>query len=222
MRDPLTGNMRIVTVAAWAEADFLFNGVFYGTPGLVDLTDGRGVPSRFFVEPLGDDTALAGTIRTTFLENGADAEAISDTIDSALAQQSGFFALMQQFVGVGLIVGIAGIGVIMVRAVRERRRVIGVLRSIGFQPRDVSRAFLIEAGFVTIEGVAIGVLVGLIGTYGLVLSNSGFVEGLDWGVPWNEVALIVAIALVASAIAAILPARRASKIKPAEALRVTD
>ena len=222
MRDPLTGNMRIVTVAAWAEADFLFNGVFYGTPGLVDLTDGRGVPSRFFVEPLGDDTALAGTIRTTFLENGADAEAISDTIDSALAQQSGFFALMQQFVGVGLIVGIAGIGVIMVRAVRERRRVIGVLRSIGFQPRDVSRAFLIEAAFVTIEGVAIGVLVGLIGTYGLVLSNSGFVEGLDWGVPWNEVALIVAIALVASAIAAILPARRASKIKPAEALRVTD
>jgi len=109
-----------------------------------------------------------------------------------------------------------------VRAVRERRRVIGVLRSLGFQPNDVSRAFLIEAAFVTVEGVAIGVLVGLVGTYGLVASNSGFVEGFDWAVPWNEVAIIVGIALVASALAAILPARRAALIRPAEALRVTD
>lgn len=222
VRDPLTGNSREVTVAAWAEADFLFNGAFYGAPALVELGGDRLVPSRFFVEPVGDGTELATTIRTTFLEHGADAEAISDTIDNALVQQAGFFALMQQFVGVGLIVGIAGIAVIMIRAVRERRRVIGVLRSLGFQPRDVGRAFLIEAGFVTVEGVTIGVLVGLIGTYGLVLSNSGFVEGMNWGVPWKEVAVIVGIALAASAVAAIVPARRASRIEPAEALRVND
>ena len=42
-----------------------------------------------------------------------------------LSQNNAFFTLMQQFVGVGLVVGIAGIGVIMVRAVRERRRQVG-------------------------------------------------------------------------------------------------
>ena len=72
---------------------------------------------------------------------------------------------MQQFVGAGLIVGVAGIGVIMFRAVRERRRDVGVLRSLGFQASAVSRAFMFEAGFVATLGVAIGVVIALIASY---------------------------------------------------------
>ena len=222
MSDLLSGNSREVTVAAWAENDWLASGAFYGRPGMDELSGGRVVPSRFFVEPLSDGTALANRIRTSLVENGADAEAVADNIESSLAQQNGFFTLMQQFVGVGLVVGICGIGVIMVRAVRERRRVIGVLRSLGFLPQAVARAFMIEAGFVAIEGTFIGVVVALIGTYGLVSSDAGFVEGMTWGVPWGDVGLIVAIALGASALTAVLPARRASKIQTAEALRITD
>jgi putative ABC transport system permease protein len=218
----VTGASRTVEVAALAENDFLFNGAFYGLDGLEELTAGRVVPSRFFVEPLDDPTALADTIRTEFVANGADAEAVIDTIDVALVQQTGFFTLMQQFVGVGLLVGIAGIGVIMVRAVRERRRVVGVLRSLGFPSRAVGTAFLVEAAFVAFEGVVLGVVVALVGSYGLVLSEASFAEGMTWGVPWNEVAGIAALALVASAVAALWPARRASHIRPAEALRITD
>ena len=220
--DPQTGRSRTLTVAALTENDFLFNGAFYGAPGLAELSGGRSVPSRFLVEPQGDDTAIAAAIRSEYLANGADAEAVTDTIANALAQQRGFFTLMQQFVGVGLLVGTAGIGVIMVRAVRERRREVGVLRSLGFPSRAVGRAFLVEAGFVAVEGVLIGVLVALIGSYGLVLSGSGFTKGFTWGVPWGEVAVIVAIALGTSAVAAVWPARRASRIEPAEALRITD
>ena len=110
----------------------------------------------------------------------------------------------------------------MIRAVRERRREVGVLRSLGFQSPAVGRAFLIEAAFVAVEGTVIGVLVALIGSYGLVLSGSGFIEGFSWGVPWNEVAVIVGISLGASVIAALWPARRATTIEPAEALRIAD
>lgn len=220
--DPTTGNRREVTVAAWAEDDFLTNGVFYGRSGVDELTGGRAIASRFFVEPLDDDAALATEIRTTFVQNGADANAVRTTVETVLSQQNGFFTLMQQFVGVGLVVGICGIGVVMIRAVRERRRVVGVLRSLGFQPRAVGRAFLIEAGFVAVEGVVIGVTVALIGTYGLVASGVSFTEGMTWGVPWRDIGLIVVLALGASAITAIFPARRASKILPAEALRITD
>ena len=129
---------------------------------------------------------------------------------------------MQQFVGVGLIVGIGGIGVIMVRAVRERRREVGVLRTLGFPPRSIGRAFLLEGVFVAIEGVLIGVGAGLIGTWGLVSSDNNFTEGFEWGVPWRAIAIIVGVALLASALAALWPARRAAAIEPAVALRMTD
>ncbi len=222
IRDLLSGRSRTIEVAALAEDDFLFNGAFYGIAGFADLTAGRAVPSRFFVEPVGDPTSVAATIRANFLANGADADAVIDTIDNALAQQTGFFTLMQQFVGVGLLVGIAGIGVIMVRAVRERRRVVGVLRSIGFQPGAVGRAFLVEATFIAAEGTLLGVLVALIGSYGLVLSGAGFAEGMQWAVPWTNISFVAALAIVASAAAALWPARRATRIEPAEALRITD
>ena len=222
IRDPVTGRERTVEVAALAHDDFLLNGAFYGIGGLDELTSGRAVPSRFFVEPTGDPTGLATAIRSRYLANGADAEAVEDTVANVLVQQNGFFTLMQQFVGVGLLVGIAGIGVIMVRAVRERRRVVGVLRAVGFQPRSVGAAFMIEATFVALEGVLLGVLVAFVGSYGLAISGAGFAEGMQWGIPWVEVLGIAALALVASAVAALWPARRATRILPAEALRVAD
>ena len=81
---------------------------------------------------------------------------------------------------------------------------------------------MVEAGFVAVEGTVIGVAVALVGSYGLVLSDSGFIADFEWGVPWVDVVVIVGLSLGASAVAALWPARRASAIRPAEALRITD
>ena len=219
--DPVSGRSRTVTIAALAENDFLFNGPFWGIEGYSELFGARAVANRFFAQA--DDEADAVlAIRQAFLTNGADADTVRSSIDTQLAQQSGFFTLMQQFVAAGLIVGIAGIGVIMIRAVRERRREVGVLRSLGFQPGAVGRAFLFEASFVAIEGVVIGILVALIGSYGLTASGNNFADGMDWGVPWLEVLFIAAVAVGASMLAALWPARRAADIEPAAALRIAD
>lgn len=219
--DPVSGRSRELTVAALAEPDFLANGGFYGWTGYGDVFGERATRSRFFVAAAGQDAAV-DTIRRLFLANGADAETVRSVVETALRQSSSFFTLMQQFVGVGLVVGIAGVGVIMVRAVRERRRQVGILRSLGFQPRAVAGAFMVEAGFVAVEGVVIGVLVALIGSYGLVASGNNFTESFDWTVPVSSVAIIVAIALVASVLAAVWPASRAARIRPAVALRISD
>ena len=90
---------------------------------------------------------------------------------------------MQQFVGAGLIVGVAGIGVIMVRAVRERRREVGVLRSLGFPARRVAAVMVFEAGFIALEGILIGVAIALVASYGFAAADADWAEGDDLGRP---------------------------------------
>ena len=221
MDDPLSGRSRTFRVAAIAERDLLGSGPFVSESALRDVFQDRAIPSRFFVASARPD-ATARALRTKFVANGADAQTVHSIVATAQSQSSGFFTLMQQFVGAGLLVGIAGVGVIMFRAVRERRREVGVLRSLGFQPTSVARAFMFEAGFLAVLGVVIGVAIALVATYVLAVSGADFADGYHFGIPVAEVLVIVAIALVPTVLAAALPARQASRIPPAVALRVRE
>ena len=221
MTDPQSGQTRRLTVAAKSEDDLIGNGAFVSATALEQLFGARATPSRFFVSAA-DPEAAGAAIRAGFVTNGADASTIAGMVESVLSQSSGFFTLMQQFVGAGLIVGVAGIGVIMVRAVRERRREVGVLRSLGFQARSVAAVMVFEAGFVAIEGILIGVGIALVASYGFGATGADWAEGMTWGVPVLEVAGIVAIAVVSTLVTALWPARRAAGIRPAAALRLAD
>ena len=156
MTDPLTGRSRSLTVAGLAENDYLLSGAYVNRDAMTEVFRERAVSSRFFVSADDPDAAVR-RIRSTFIANGADAQTVHSVVTTALAQNSGFFTLLQQFVGAGLVVGIAGIGVIMFRAVRERRREVGVLRSLGFPRSWVGNVFMFEGGFVAALGVGLGV-----------------------------------------------------------------
>jgi putative ABC transport system permease protein len=221
MTDPTTGRSKELTVAALAENDFLLSGAYVNQDTFEEVFRERAVPSRFFVSARNPDSTVR-RIRSSFVANGADAQTVHSVVTTALAQNSGFFTLMQQFVGAGLVVGIAGIGVIMFRAVRERRREVGVLRSLGFPHSAVGNTFMFEAGFVAALGTALGVVIALIASYVLAVSGADFAEGFEFGVPLGEVAVIVGIALGAAILAALLPARQASRIRPAVSLRIVD
>jgi len=110
----------------------------------------------------------------------------------------------------------------MFRAVRERRREVGVLRSLGFQTHSVSPTFVLEAGVVATIGAALGVIIAVAACYVLAISGADFASGFTFGVPFDEIAIIVAIALVPALLAALVPARLASHIEPARALRIHD
>jgi putative ABC transport system permease protein len=221
MIDPHTGRRQSFRVAAIAENDFLGSGAFVSQKALEDLFRERAVPSRAFVAS-SRPAATVRRIRADFVANGADAETVRSVVATAVSQNTGFFTLMQQFVGAGLLVAVAGVGVMMIRAVRERRREVGVLRSLGFLPRAVSRAFMFEAGFLATLGVGLGVMIALIATYVLALSDTDFAEGFTFGVPYFELLVIVATALVPTVVAALIPARQASRIDPAVALRAIE
>ncbi|WP_031003465.1 ABC transporter permease [Streptomyces sp. NRRL F-5727] len=130
---------------------------------------------------------------------------------------------MQGFLALGLGVGITGLGVVMVRAVRERRRTIGILRALGFRARTVRRSFLWESTFVAVEGIVLGSLLGVLTTW-LMYRNSAAFAGLDGGFPveWGSIGVLAAATFGASLLATLGPARRAAAIRPARAVRVSD
>jgi putative ABC transport system permease protein len=119
----------------------------------------------------------------------------------------------------GLVVGVAALGVIATRAVVERRQHIGVLRAIGFRRRTVQAAFLLEASFVALAGIGLGVLLGLVFSYQLVSYIAKGEPGLTFSVIWGQVGLVALGAYLAALLMTSLPAWQASRVYPAEALR---
>lgn len=110
----------------------------------------------------------------------------------------------------------------------ERTKEIGMLRCIGFKRKDVFAVFMYEALMIALAGsiagillsLPLGILVQLIpfdpnGSLGSVLTRGHLVFAPNLG----SLALVVAAVLAASCLAVLSPARRASRLKPVEALR---
>jgi putative ABC transport system permease protein len=181
--------------------------------------------SSAFIKPAAgvSDDSLAADLQGQFLPESLIATRIRRQVEQGSAANRAFFQLMQGFLALGLLVGIAGLGVVMVRAVRERRRSIGVLRALGFPSGTVQRAFLTESSFVALEGILLGAVLSLVTSY-LLFNNDKDLQGAGIGfpIPWANIAVLVVAAAVASVLATVWPARQASKIRPAVALRIAD
>ncbi len=130
-----------------------------------------------------------------------------------------FNTLLQGFMGLGLIVGIAALGVIAARAVVERRQQIGVLRAMGFQRSQVQLSFLLESSFVALLGIAIGIGLGLALSRNVINGFAEQVPGVRYEIPWLQVLLLAGLAYLSSLLTTFVPARQASRVPPAEALR---
>jgi putative ABC transport system permease protein len=162
---------------------------------------------------------LAKSIEAALLTSGAQASSIKEDIDDAQALQRNFFRLIQGFVGLGLFVGIAAVGVIAFRTVVERRQQIGVLRAIGYSRGMVSLSFLLESTFVTALGILSGIGLAIWLSYFLISGNEFSTADVGFVIPWVEILFIAALTFFASLVMTIVPSRRAAGIPPAEALR---
>jgi putative ABC transport system permease protein len=156
------------------------------------------------------------------LPQGLVATRMRHLVERDYAANRSFFQLLQGFLALGLVVGVAGLGVVMVRAVRERRRTVGVLRALGFPARVVRRAFLLESSFVALEGILLGTALSIVTSYLLFRNDSDLQgSGVPFPVPWLHITWLVAAA-AASLAATAWPARQAARIRPAVALRIAD
>ncbi len=222
--DPMTGHRRALRIAAMAESDVLINnGALYGLPGARSLFGQQLTASRAYValDPGVNADRFAASLQGSYLENGAEAASISSMMQEAFSIWDAMFQLFQGYLGLGLIVGIAGLAVLMVRAVRERRREIGMLRAIGFGWRTIGRSFAIEAGFIAVEGTLIGATLALL-TISNIVANTDIFGAMRLTVPWVSLLVLLVGTVAASLAATTWPAISATRIKPAVALRTTD
>ena len=164
-------------------------------------------------------TDFAQKLERTFLANGMNAYGLINRLEEEQATSNAFNKLFQGFSGLGLVVGVAAIGVLSVRAVVERRQSIGVLRAIGFRSSMIRTQFLIESSFITLLGIVVGIFLGILQSWLIYNEISKELEGAKFVIPFGEVGFLVGITVVASILASVIPANEASKTYPAEALR---
>ncbi|CAN5314047.1 hypothetical protein BH24CHL2_BH24CHL2_4380 [soil metagenome] len=198
-------------------------GLYMGPETANTIFSGEGEPMRSWFVRFNDGvdaTQAALEIERVLLPVGAQATDIIQELEDNQSSQRSFLYLLQGFMALGLVVGIAAVGVIAFRAVVERRQQIGMLRAIGFQRTTVARAFVIESAVIVILGVLAGGVTGLILSYTLIKSDD-FSAGLEstFVVPWPLIIITLATSIAAALLMSWIPARQAAQVLPAEALR---
>ncbi|MEZ4522192.1 MAG: FtsX-like permease family protein [Thermomicrobiales bacterium] len=223
IEDPSSGRSTTITIIGIVDSEistifglYMNNQVIedlYGTPDVnqiyLQLSDGSLEHTR----------EVAREIESALVESGVQAESMEEQLEEQAQVQTGFIDLIQGFMALGLLVGIAALGVISFRAVVERRQQIGMLRAIGFQRNMVAATFLIEAMVVATLGVLSGLILGLILSRNLITSSEVGADFDSFVVPWSQIGIFLGIALVAAILMTIIPSRNAASVPVAEALR---
>jgi putative ABC transport system permease protein len=177
-----------------------------------------GHPTTIYVRTVTSQTAaVQSVLGATANPESPDQVDVSQPSAALTARAEAQSALNSLFLGLGavsLLVGAVGVGNIMLIGVLERRSEIGLRRSLGATKRQIRSQFLSEAILLALLGGAVGVAAGAI-------STAIYASTKHWTIviPTTAWAGGMAAALVIGAVAGLLPAIRAARMSPTEALR---
>ncbi len=138
---------------------------------------------------------------------------MSSMIDEVNEMTSSMSLVLACVAGVSLLVGGIGIMNIMLVSVTERTREIGIRKSLGATPWDIMSQFVVEAVTTSCLGGAIGVLLGIVGSYAARFFNMTAVLSIPAMLIAFSVSAIIGIAF------GYFPAKKAARLNPIEALR---
>jgi len=201
------------------------NGVFFGgivtTSGFLKNSFGVETGQLGFLKVSSgvDPTVVSIILKKDFSRLGMQPLAIAVVIGTFVQIGQSFLGIFEAFLALGLVVGIAGLGIISIRSVVERRKEIGVLRAIGYRKNMILSAFLLENSYVALLGIFIGIVLGIDLGYAIATSPG---SGLTFVIPWFSLLEIIAFSYGLAVLTTIGSSRRAARIPPAEALRYTE
>ena len=224
VREPSTREIVTLTVIGVMDRLHRSSGSIMTSKQVLDDASPFPVPItsyRFRLADGVDAPTISKAIESAFLEHGMSSVVGAEELEKEAGAGRAFGRLFTGFMALGLLVGIAALGIVSTRAVVERRQQIGVIRAIGYRRSMVLLSFLLESSFVSLLGTLLGATLGIILAWQAftgIASEEG-VETLTFTIPWIEIGFILAVTYGFSMLATYLPARQASRTYPAEALR---
>jgi putative ABC transport system permease protein len=225
VRDPITGRQASLTVIGVLPdvVPLYMIGLSTSQRFVEEAFPEQAQPNAYLMKlaPSADAEQVSDSLEAQFLQNGMEAVVLEEELKDVVAFNRTFQYIVEGFLGLGLIVGVAALGVVSARAVVERRHEIGVMRAIGFERERVQLSFLIESSMVALVGIVVGTALGIVISFNIIRDTKSQPswETMDYSVPWLVLGIIFAIVLIAALVTAWLPARQASRVYPAEALR---
>jgi putative ABC transport system permease protein len=196
----------------------LDSSVLVGWPAAVKYLSFDGHPSTVYLRAAQNEVNAVHSVlaATANPENPGEVD-VSQPSAALVARADAQSALNGLFLGLGavaLLVGGVGVANIMVISVLERRSEIGLRRALGATRGNVRTQFLLEAILLALLGGAVGVAVGTLATaiYATVKHWAIIVPPLAWAGGFGA-------AIAIGAIAGLLPALRAARLSPTDALR---
>ncbi len=143
---------------------------------------------------------------------------IQESIGAVL---TGFTLFLGVIAGISLLVGAVGIANTMFTAVLEKTKEIGIMKALGARNSDILSIFLFNSGLVGLVGGLIGVLIGVAISLAIPYSGMSFGDGepLRTALTLELILFALAFSFFIGMISGAIPAYRASKLNPVDALR---
>ncbi len=217
-RDSVKGTFTIAGVVDTEGGNELY------LPGAV-FTD-AGVPAFKQVKIEVDQTPNVSTMRKQIESLGFVTTSPIDTIDQINQIFTFFNVILAGFGGIGMIVAVLGMFNTLTISLLERTKEIGLMVTLGGRNRDMRKLFIFEAMLLSVAGAVLGIVCAIVLGQIITLAmnifaaHRGVTEHFQlFATPWWLVLGMIAFMLLVGMIVVYLPARRAARINPIDALR---
>ncbi len=220
LENPATHARSNVTVIGYMDQEFLTG--FWVSPNAAAALGYSNFQGSLFKVAAGASTSDAAVdLKRAFFPYGLQLYNFAEILQQSVQSLESAIGLLEIFVSLGLAVGIAGMGIVALRAVTERRTQIGMLRAEGFTRGMILGSFLLEYSYVTLFGIAVGTGLALWLYYNATTGNPGGQFG-TFAVPVATIATTVLVAYLLTLAAIAGPSWKAATLPPAEAVRYTE
>lgn len=163
------------------------------------------------------DESQTEKIKTQAEDKGYEAATRQDSIGKAMEAVGAVRTFLLVFAGIAIFTAIFGVINTQLMSVLERTREIGIMKALGLSRSGVLLMFSIEAGWIGFMGSIIGTILAI--PIALLLSAAGSSSGFTAPITIPNFLLVVIVLVIIAMLSGLLPARRASKLDPVEALR---
>ena len=173
----------------------------------------------FALRPGQQEGSVAAGLRLAFTHRGLSVSSLDDRFQIVQSVRGLLTQVVQGFMSLGLVAGIAALGMLAIQSVIERRAQLGTLRALGFTRWQTRATLALESTAIALSGIAIGLVLGLALAHSLLALLAQSSPEVRFVVPWSDIALTAGVAWVGSTLAAATGVWQAGRVSPAEALR---